>query len=268
MKKKCNVTRQLIMLLLTVCLVLAGCGKNSGVADTAAVDNVAEVEVTEVAKGDMSDAEVVSAVDNKEFDYVATVEVTINPDLLLYIDADDKVVGADFLNEDAKTAYGQMNLVGSSLEVTMGNVIEAAIEKGFLKEGAGITINVIANKDNPASADAASVANIENKIATIARESVAVTLEKKNFEAEVTLTVSDNKAKDDAEKAELASDPKAPAKDVNQKAQVEPKKDADVLPAIRPQEPVKTPIVPVVNNTESTSGSSSSENAGSSSSET
>lgn len=75
-------------------------------------------------------------------DYAAKVQVTINPDMELYVDENYMVVHVEYLNEDAKTAYSDLKLTDEALDATLNKIVTGAVEKGYLTEGKTISVDV------------------------------------------------------------------------------------------------------------------------------
>lgn len=75
-------------------------------------------------------------------DYAVTVIVTINPQIKLYADADQRIVGVEYLNEDAKTAFSDIDFIGITMEEGMYQIVDAAIEQHFLTDGKAVDIEV------------------------------------------------------------------------------------------------------------------------------
>lgn len=74
--------------------------------------------------------------------YSYSLTVSINPLVELFFDADNTVVGVSYLNADAVDAYKDVELVGSNLNNGMELLVNAASDKGYLKEEATVTIEL------------------------------------------------------------------------------------------------------------------------------
>ena len=72
----------------------------------------------------------------------AVIYLSINPEIALFIDGEERVIGVEFLNEDAKTAYGDLELGGIPYQESAGKIIEAAIEKQYLKADGNVSVEV------------------------------------------------------------------------------------------------------------------------------
>lgn len=72
---------------------------------------------------------------NSELDKnLAYVTLDINPSIELAVDEDDIVVDAVTLNEDADIAYSDLNLTGKTIEDATENIVDAAIDLGYITE--------------------------------------------------------------------------------------------------------------------------------------
>lgn len=79
--------------------------------------------------------------------YAAAVIVTINPQVKLFLDADHVVIGVEYLNEDARTAFGTLDFSGMTIDECMGGIVDAAVAHKFLTDGKKISIEVAEVKD-------------------------------------------------------------------------------------------------------------------------
>lgn len=161
------------MLAVLLAAVLAGCGKGetsenaevmeSGGTQLATDDKAGTEELAsnEVPKetpdendGAASKEEPSQAPDrvySKEC--VGVLTVSINPEVDLEIDKDGNVFSVDFRNEDATTAYQDLNLVGMQAEDAVNLIVETADKKGYLKDDGGVTL--VYGSTGNASADEA-----------------------------------------------------------------------------------------------------------------
>lgn len=74
--------------------------------------------------------------------------VTINPKVCLYLDGNHIVVAVEYLNQDAKDAYGSEKLVGQAAREAVKNMIDTAVTKEYLTESNNmVSISV----ENPAT---------------------------------------------------------------------------------------------------------------------
>lgn len=80
-------------------------------------------------------------------DYAVSVIVTINPQVKLYLDKDNVVIGVEYLNEDAKAAFAKVNFSDVTIEACMDEMISAAVESEFLSDGKDVSIEISEIKD-------------------------------------------------------------------------------------------------------------------------
>ncbi len=65
---------------------------------------------------------------------VSFVVLDVNPSVSLAVDAEEKVVRAEALNEDAEGILAELDLVGHSLEEAVDSLVQAMVEHGFISE--------------------------------------------------------------------------------------------------------------------------------------
>lgn len=106
-------------------------------------------------------------------EYAVSVIVTINPQIKLYADVNRLIVGVEYLNEDAKTAFSPIDFIGNTVEEAMHQIVDAAIEKHFLTDGKDVGIEVAEIKD--ASCDGSVVVKNMEAAAVAALEKSGVT---------------------------------------------------------------------------------------------
>lgn len=73
-------------------------------------------------------------------DYAVSVIVTINPQVKLYLDKDNVVIGVEYLNEDAKAAFAKVKFSDVTIEVCIDEMISAAVESEFLTDGKDVPV--------------------------------------------------------------------------------------------------------------------------------
>lgn len=114
--------------------------------DNQTAENITDTQTTE-------DVEVTTSADNKAV-HVNKINITINPEANIVTDDEGNVVEIEFLNEDAKTAYGDLDVEGKPLGEVAELLVEAAAEHEFLKDGKPITVTLIdSNVDGQAMLD-------------------------------------------------------------------------------------------------------------------
>lgn len=84
----------------------------------------------------------ISASDVIPTEYAYAITVSINPEIELYIDDNDCIVGVKYLNDDAKLAYGKLSLVGTILDKGLDSILDSAIEGDYLKQGSPVFIEL------------------------------------------------------------------------------------------------------------------------------
>ncbi len=115
--------------------------------------------------------------------YACTIRVSINPQVLLYLDESYKVIGILHENEDAIDAYGEMKLVGQPLENVVDTLISTAEEKGYLKEDATVSITLEEVTDTEAITD--------DTVLRLARDTARAALETTEKEVSVDTVISE-----------------------------------------------------------------------------
>ena len=75
------------------------------------------------------------AEESEPLSYAYTLCVTINPQLTLFMDAGDRVVGVRADNADAETDFAGVALTGKTLAEALGVIVDTAAEKGRLNNG-------------------------------------------------------------------------------------------------------------------------------------
>lgn len=135
--------------------------------------------------------------------YVSVVQVTINPTVNLYLDAEEVILAVEYVNEDAQTCYEKIEttLVGAKVKDGVNAVIETAKTDGYLQENKKVTIDVVETKQE---ADKLT-------LLTDVKESAKTYIAEKNIEAEVLLTDAAQKEVDDKIAADKAAADKAAA---------------------------------------------------------
>lgn len=140
----------------TLCLLaMGGCGKSttSKEQETEQVNTQGQ-ETTET----FSDENEIRTESAPVAEYASIVEVTINPELRLYLGADSEVLAVEYLNTDARDAYEQLDLIGKSVDACMEEVVTAAIEQHYLESGETVTVNVVEVKDE--NIDETTICNV------------------------------------------------------------------------------------------------------------
>ena len=79
-------------------------------------------------------------------DYAYILRVTINPDMLLYVDASNKVLYVEAVNDDAKKLISNISIVGTDVEKAVLDITKEAVSEGFVKDGADISLRIEESK--------------------------------------------------------------------------------------------------------------------------
>ncbi len=140
-------------------------------------------------------------------EYASVVQVTINPTVNLYLDANEVILAVEYVNADAKECYEKIEteLVGSNLTAGLNAVIETAEADGFLEKNKTVTIDVVEAKQEDKKLE----------ILNTATDSVKNFITEKKIQAEVVLTETAQKEINDKAAADKAAAEKAAAEKEN-----------------------------------------------------
>lgn len=75
--------------------------------------------------------------------HVNKINITINPEANVIADENGSVTEVEFVNEDAETAYSDLELVGLNVGEAVELMVEAAAEHEFLQNGKPITFTLV-----------------------------------------------------------------------------------------------------------------------------
>ena len=78
-----------------------------------------------------------------ERNYATKLKITINPDADILTGPDGKVVEIVCNNEDAVTAYGNLEVSGKELEDVAKEMVDAATDSGFMQDTKPVTITIV-----------------------------------------------------------------------------------------------------------------------------
>ena len=81
------------------------------------------------------------------------LQLTINPQLVLYLDEAGTVLKAEAGNKDGESLLAVLELTGLSYEDAVTAVLSTAAAQNFLPEGATVQIEVLASADGPLSSE-------------------------------------------------------------------------------------------------------------------
>ena len=75
--------------------------------------------------------------------YVAVINVKINPEFNLYLNAEESIVYVEYLNADAADLFETVDLTGQKLADGMETIVDVAEEKGYLTGQNEVTTDVV-----------------------------------------------------------------------------------------------------------------------------
>lgn len=75
-------------------------------------------------------------------EWAVSIIVAINPQIKLYLNQTNIVIGAECLNEDAEAAFSDISFAGVTVGECMEEIVNAAVEKGYLTNGKEISIEI------------------------------------------------------------------------------------------------------------------------------
>ncbi len=157
MKKLC------LILVLLLCISLFACQNKTGPASS-------EGESLAPLSDENGDG-----VPDTPGECAAVIYLTINPEIAVFIDEHERVIGVEYLNDDAKAAYGELKLGGLSYSECAGKIVETAIEKEYLKPDGVVTVEVSALSEKTESAKISET--VEKKVQAVAsKQELAVTV--------------------------------------------------------------------------------------------
>lgn len=154
------IMKKVWIMLLMIMVLAVGCGKQK--AENTDAGNTSTEQMTESSAGNVVEPEENTV--PEDLSYVAKLHVTINPDLALYLDADQNVVFVEYLNDDAKNAYADIDMQGVRFDAALKVIVETAVDEGYLIEGKTVSVDV-AECD-----ETVSVAEITAQIETSVQE--------------------------------------------------------------------------------------------------
>ena len=79
----------------------------------------------------------------KPKDYTTVIKVSINPEMNLYLDAQNKVLAVEPVNKAAKEFVKEIDLQENALEKVVSNIVAKAKAKGFLGKTTTIDFSII-----------------------------------------------------------------------------------------------------------------------------
>lgn len=83
----------------------------------------------------------------KPDNYASVLFVSINPQFKLYLDENNNVLAIEPVNDDAKSFSKSIDFENKTVEAVVGNIVEKANEKGFIKENVTVDFEITEQKD-------------------------------------------------------------------------------------------------------------------------
>lgn len=191
---------QIIALSLLLAVGLIGCGTEKGADSTELSGSIIE-QTTEdnkegIAEQTTEKTEQVSSEEENPSpervygeECVGVITISINPEIDLEIDKAGNVLEVVFQNEDAKTAYEDLNLEGLEAKAAMKLIVETANEKGYLKDDGEVSL-IYGSTGNASAEEAQEMINsartsVMDTLNDLGKEST-VSLEMKNYAQETS----------------------------------------------------------------------------------
>ena len=144
MKKRLSV----LVIILMLAASLAGCGQKKPSKDETATttakqtqENNTKEESTTAEKNTAAEATTPDNSANKN--YSTRINISINPDADILTDEEGKVVEIVCNNEDAKTAYADLDVEGKEIEEVAGEMVKAATDAGFMQDAKPVTLTIM-----------------------------------------------------------------------------------------------------------------------------
>lgn len=216
----------LVTILMTACM-LAGCGSATNTA-TSSVENESTDAITEQQEKETETAlseettetttlDEESAAEEdvvKEFipeSFACAITITINPQITLYLDEANTIIGVRFDNQDAKDAYEEIELMGKGLEESVNLLVDTAIEKEYLKEDGAITVTLAEIGDTTAVTDDSVLQDVKNIV-----EEHLETIELFNTDSESEAETGSDESADNTEKKHISLETEVSSEITNQ----------------------------------------------------
>lgn len=137
--------RVLAMIMSIGMVFVMACEKSSVDSSTNASSAIETSQTTENSTDTQAttSSEITTATTENKAVHVNKINITINPEANIVTDDEGNVVEIEFLNEDAKTAYGDLEVEGKPVGEVAELMVEAAAEHEFLKDGKPVTVTLI-----------------------------------------------------------------------------------------------------------------------------
>lgn len=185
-----NIIGRLAVLFMTMSFLMTGCGEKAAGVDGALQESTASESASEnssvaLESADKESSSGESTEGEPAGDVAAVVRITINPDLELLLDKEAKILAVNYLNQDAEDAFSELELQGTELKDAVSLVVDAAIEKEYLKAGKEIAVEISAGEGKvPEAALSEEITDVINK-------TVQETLDNRQFDALLQITVAE-----------------------------------------------------------------------------
>lgn len=179
MEKKAIIACLCLVLLLTFS---AGCGSQNDnkETDTATITNLTESSAELSKNNDMEVSTEKGDINEVPEKYAYSLIIVINPEVELYFDEKDTIIGMEYHNDDAINAYKELEIIGKTIDEGMVLIIESSIEKGYLKADGQVSVELAKVMDEEQVKDSAMLSEAQRII-----ENYTVT----KFEQPVTINI-------------------------------------------------------------------------------
>lgn len=121
---------------------------------------------------------------------VTVLQITINPQFRLYLDADDKVLAVEPLNADARSIVKDVDTASGDRDTVIRSILTAAKNGGFVKNGSTVNLQIM-ETDKADGADQALLKATEMVVAQAAVDlNVTLTVKKLATPSTTSTTVT------------------------------------------------------------------------------
>ena len=121
---------------------------------------------------------------------VTVLQITINPQFRLYLDADDKVLAVEPLNADARSIVKDVDTASGDRDTVIRSILTAAKNGGFVKNGSTVNLQIM-ETDKADGADQALLKATEMVVAQAAVDlNVTLTVKKLATPSTTSTTVA------------------------------------------------------------------------------
>lgn len=185
-----SIIGRLAVLFTAMTFLMTGCGEKAAGADSALQESTASESASENSSVALESAAKESSSgestgEEPAGDVAAVVRITINPDLELLLDKEAIILAVNYLNQDAEDAFSELELQGTELKDAVSLVVDAAIEKEYLKAGKEIAVEI------SAGANKVPEAALSEEITDVINKTVQETLDNRQFDALLQITVAE-----------------------------------------------------------------------------